>query len=117
MGNLTTSGAATFKAGENMPKTIPEEAWVTWISGAESFINVATRKNWSDDFANLNDDVKNVLDDTASSLVSTNAIAYEMGGYNTRGEAESMVNIQRDNYLRNIQFLRDIKQQTFIDGA
>ena len=92
------------------------EGWVKWISGAEAFVNVMTRKNWSDEYATLSDDVKHILDDCTSSLVAIQAISYDMSGYTSRGEAESMINVQRDNALRQMSLLRDIKQQTFMEG-
>lgn len=112
---MTTSGAAFVKAGANASVSIPEDdGWVAWSSGATSFINSATRYNWSNNFTTLDDDTKHILDDTASSLVAIQAISYDMSGYTSRGEAESMINIQRDNALRGISILRDIKAQTFM---
>lgn len=114
MANYATSGAAFVKAGLNASTVIPESGWVAWASGATGFINVSTRFNWNDNFTTLDDDTKHILDDTASSLVAIQAISYDMSGYTTRGEAESMINIQRDNALRGISVLRDIKSQTFM---
>ncbi|MHA1420357.1 MAG: hypothetical protein ACTSPO_15690 [Candidatus Heimdallarchaeaceae archaeon] len=114
----TTSGAAVVKAGANVSTAIPEEeGWVKWISGAIGVINTATRKNWSDNFATLNDDVKYILHEAATNIVAINAIQYDMSGYTSRGEAESMINVLRDAMQRDIQLLKDIKQQTFLENA
>ena len=117
MGFFTSSGAAVDKAGINVSTSIPEKAFNAWASGAEATINVATRKNWSPLFTDLNSAVRDILSDTSNSLVAIEAIKYDMSGYTSRGEAESMVNILRDGVLRNISFLRDKKSEDFINGA
>ena len=117
MGNIITSGAAVFKSGTGVATTIPEEAWTTWISGAEAILNSSTRHNWCDDYATLNDDVKFIIADTVENLVAINAITYDMSGYASRGEAESMITVLRDGVLRNLGFLRDKKTEDFINGA
>ena len=117
MTQYTASGLVAFKAGANHDNTMPENSWISFISGAEAVINNATRKNWNKTYANLTEEVKFILTDTASSLAGMNAIAFDMSGFTSRGEAESMIVVLRDGAMRNIQFLRDIKTQTFIDGA
>ena len=117
MGNFTTSGSATYKAGDGMTTNIPKEAWDLWISGAEAYINVATRFNWSDEYSTLNDDVKYVLEDTASSKVAMNAIGYDMSGYSSRSEAETMVDILTDSINNNITILKEIKSRDFVTEA
>jgi len=115
---FTTSGAAVIKAGAGVSSSVPDtNGWVTWISGAEAFINVATKKNWSDGYAALNPDVKHVLDDVTSSLVAINAVAYDMSGYTSRAEAEDIITILRDSANRGIKELKEREQQTFMDGA
>ena len=118
MGNIISSGQAAFKAGANYSgSAISEDAWNMWISGAEATVNSATRKNWSDSFATLNDDAKHIVADTVASLAAIDAVKHDMSGFSSRIEAEDMINVLRDAALRNISFLRDIKTQTFIDGA
>lgn len=117
MGNMTTSGAAVRLAGLNVSTAIPEEAYTEWISGAECFINVATRNNWSDSFATLSDDVKFILGDTAASLAAIEIIKYDMSGYTSRYEAETMLDVLRDKITRAISFLRDKKQEDFMNDA
>lgn len=132
MGTFTQSGMCLLKAGANVNDDFhsgavtttgnvdintSDKLWNILISGAESFINVATRYNWTDAYSTLNGDVKYVLEQAASAWAAIMAIQYDMGDYNTRGEAESMINILRDDFLRCISILRDKKQQDFINGA
>lgn len=115
MGNiLPTSGAAVWKAGANFSGDISNDMTNNWISGAESIMNTATRFNWSDSFSSLDDDVKNILNSTVENLVAIDMITYDMSGYSSRGEAESMITVLRDSILRNFSILRDIKSQTFL---
>ena len=89
-----------------------------YVLNIESTINVMTRFNWSDAFtAGLNADVQGILTETGASMCAVNVIKADMSGYTDPGEAESMITILRDTYIRNISILRDIKNQTFINGA
>ena len=118
MGNITNSGAIVFKAGANVSTSIPEGlGWVTWISEAQAFINSKTRFNWVDDFDSLNDDVKHILSDTAAAKVAVQAIAYDMSGYTSRGEAESMINVQKEVEKEGLRALEDEKNKDFVQGA
>ena len=112
----TVSGAAAVKAGLNYNTAIPHDhGWVSWISGACMVIDTMTRKQW--DFNATSVDIKSVLQDTASDFVAMKAVNFDMSVYTTRGEAESMINVLRDGFLRNVQILRDVKAQTFVDGV
>jgi hypothetical protein len=88
-----------------------------WCLAAESTINCVCRYNFSDNYATLNNDVKYLLTDIASSLVAINGIMYNMAGYTSRVEAEDLVNINRDIALRGLAILKDKKVQDFINGA
>ena len=88
-----------------------------YVLQVESSINCATRFNWSDAFtAGLNVDVGGILTETGSSLCAIKVIANDMDTIG-RSTAESMITVLRDTVLRNLQFLRDIKVQTFMEGA
>lgn len=106
-----------YKAGANASASITEALRNSFVEQAESAINTATRYNWTDKYATLNTDVKRVLSEAASNLAAIYCISYDMSGFTSRGEAESMVTILRDAYLRCLSVLRDIKVQTFMEGA
>lgn len=113
------SGATLMKAGINRytGSAVFDAEIDNWINDAESFINVATRRNWIDIYGTLNTDVKLILHETASCLAGIYCIIYDMGGYTSRTEAEDIINVLRDTGLRNISILRDLKQQDFMIGA
>lgn len=106
-----------YKAGANVATGITEALYNSFVEQAESKINVMTRYNWTDAYSTLNADVKRILSETASNMAAIYAIQYDMSGYTSLGEAESMVTILRDQFLSNISILRDVKAQTFIQGA
>lgn len=117
-GIYTKNADIQARAGINANATSKATAATdVYVLDVESSINVATRYNWSDAFAGLNADVAGILTETGASLCAINVINSDMGSYTSRGEAESMIVVLRDIVLRNLQFLRDIKNQTFINGA
>lgn len=116
---MCVSGAVIDKAGVDRNKDIEidDTRMDRFINQAESTINVVTRTNYTDTYAALNDDVKMILNDTASSLAAINLISYDMSQYGSVQESANMINTQRDIALRGISLLRDKKQQDFINGA
>lgn len=109
MGNYIVSGAAVRKCGANVSAAIPEAAWTEWISGAEAIINATMRNGTLTISGN-----EFIIADIASSLVCINGIAYDMSGYTSRVEAETMMDVQRDSALRGLSLIRDKKVQDFI---
>lgn len=89
-----------------------------YVLNVESKINSMTRFNWSDAFtAGLNADVKGILTETGAAWCAIIVIESDMGGYTSRTEAQTMLDVLRDFVTTNISILRDIKTQTFINGA
>lgn len=115
---MTTGAEIVAKEGANVSAAVTDAMHDAWVLQAESFVNVLTRNNYSDAItAGLNVDVKGIFSDIVSSLVAINGIMYDMSGYTSRTEAEDMVTTLRDGILRNMSLLRDLKQQSFINGA
>ncbi|MHA1353757.1 MAG: hypothetical protein ACTSR1_01095 [Candidatus Heimdallarchaeota archaeon] len=124
---MTTSGAVLVKAGSNVNSNLtggttiygqtPDELITQWINEAEAFINTMTRVNYSDTYTTLNEDVKHILSEIASNLAAIYCINYDMSGYTSRAEAESMITVLRDGALRGLSLLKDKKQTDFIDDA
>ena len=117
-GIFATTAEVQRKAGENASATANVEAYINdFMTQAESEINVACRFNFSDEYSVLNADVKGILKEAASNLAAIYVICFDMSGFSTRTEAENMVNILRDGYLRCISILRDKKPQEFMKNA
>ena len=117
-GIFATTTEVQHKSGDGASSTSNVEAFINdYMTQAESFINTATRINYSDTFSTLNADVKGILKEAASNLAAIYIIQFDMGGYTNRKEAESMVNILRDAALRAMSILRDEKSKDFVNGA
>lgn len=117
-GIFCTSAEVLRKVGAGASATSSAEAYTNdFVSQAESTINVMTRYNWSDAYAGLNADVKGILKQIASDLAAIYVIQYDMSGYDSRTEAEDMINILRDSAIRGMSILSDMKAQDFMVNA
>tara|TARA_Y100000310_G_scaffold324864_1_gene387300 strand:- start:222 stop:587 length:366 start_codon:yes stop_codon:yes gene_type:complete len=117
-GIFATTAEVQRKAGANASSTSNVEAYINdFMTQAESLINVMTRNNWSDAYSGLNVDVKGILKEAASNLAAIYVIQYDLSGFTTRAEAESMITVLRDGFMRAVNILKDQKMEDFIDGA
>lgn len=106
------------KAGTNANATAKATAATdVYVLEVEGFVNVATRKNWSDLYSGLSADVKDILKEVTSCLCAILVIQWDMSGFTSRTEAEDMINVLRDIALRDLSILRDKKSQTFMTEA
>lgn len=116
MGTFVVSGQVLKKAGDGVSTSIGSEI-DDWIKEVESYICTKTRKNWIDAYAALNIDVKYVLQEIAANLAAIYAINYDMKGYSSRDEAETMINVLDSRAKELLDVLTDVKVQTFMESA
>lgn len=116
-GTLATDAECQFKAGANKSGSITEAQRNKLILQAESIINCITRYNWTDAYSTLNADVKYILSAAASDYVGIHMIDYDMSGYSSLEEAQSMICTLRDDLIRCLSLLKDKKRETFMTGA
>ena len=124
---MATSGACILKAGFNVNSqfvsgaglygTTSEEKWEQFINEAESYVNAATRINYTDTYASLNDDVKKIFAEAVTCLAACYAINYDMSGYTSRIEAQTMLDYLTERANRCINLIKDKKQTDFINAA
>jgi len=109
-----TSGAIVIKAGRYPSDTAAASAAILqqFSDDAEGYINAITRYDWIANYSSVSTNFKQVLADAASCLAGAYIIAYDMSGYTSRGEAESMINILYDRAAKAIEALRDEKLKT-----
>lgn len=111
---LCTSGAVKLKAGAGVSSSLTADNYTQLINQAECFLNVSIKipgVNIVSDFANMNSDVKKILEDAASSHAAMGAINYDTGGY-TDAEAALMLNF---NYTRLFDCVNLLKDKTATD--
>lgn len=118
-GQFAQDADILLRVGTNASATVKAAGWFdTIILDVEAVINCATRYDWSaeDSATTINASVRGILVDTGASLAAIQGITFDMDSIG-RSTAEDMINVLRDTALRNIQFLRDIKTQTFMLGV
>lgn len=117
-GIFATSDEILVKAGANVSSAGATETRInTLCLQAEATINTITKRNWSDDYSGLNADVKHILSEAESNFVATYLIIYDMSGFTSRYEAETMLDVLRDGFMRNISALKNISDvQAFMDS-
>ena len=108
---LCISGAVILKAGVNSTELTNAE-YEQLINQAESFINVASKKDWVAAYASLPTDTKKILEDAASSHAAMAAINYDMSGFTSRTEAQVMLDV---NYTRLVDAINLLIDSKFVD--
>ena len=117
-GIFCTTLQVQHKSGANASTVSNTEAFINdFVGQAESMINSTIKYNFSDNYATLNVDTKEILKQVASDLAAIYVIQYDMSGFTSRIEAEDMINVLRDSAMRGMSILRDKKVQDFIIGS
>ena len=92
------------------------EAFINdYMTQAESLINVATLRNWSDDFSALNVDVKGILKMAASAKAAQMVINYDTSGFPFARGAELVLDVLEDEYRKAITELKKVAGRDAID--
>lgn len=110
---VTTEAEIEQKSGANVSAAYDTTAMENAEKRGLALLNCLTRYNWADNLP-TNADVKAMLSNFISSFVAIEAINYDMSGFTSRSEAESMITVLRDGMMRDAAIIRDEKQQTFI---
>lgn len=113
---LCDSGAVKLKAGLNA-SSLTATQYTQLINQAEGYINTQSRYNWVDAYSGLNVDVKQLLEDCASSYAAINAIAYDMTDYNSISEAQTLMDVNWAKAQNILEKLKDEKFRTFVQEA
>ena len=115
---FATTAEVQRKSGASASTVSNVEAYIDdYMTQAESFINVKTKKNWSDDYAGLNVDVKGILKRAAASLAAIDVIIFDMSGFTSRAEARLMINVLKWESDIAISELEKKDQQDFMVAA
>ena len=114
---MCTEAEVDAKAGENVDLTGWTEANKNdYVAQAESKVNMVAKRNLSDAYATLNEDVRRFLSRIVSNLGAIPGIAYNMNGYSSRIEAEDMINILWAVAHEDLELLRDERYVKFMVG-
>ena len=107
------------KAGAQASATSKAAAYVTaYMRQVEATINVMTRKNWTDWLATTpNEDVRVILADCASNLCAIYVINYDLSGFPSTDDAETVLDVLYNGFIRDIEVLKEITARDFMIGA
>jgi hypothetical protein len=122
-GNPYTTGSTSYdnysnviaKAGVGANTTSASIANISnYVQSAQSVLNVMTKKNWTDEYTSLSEDVKYMIDETISNLAAIKVINYDMSGYTSRLEAEGMKLTLWNEAKEYMEKLKDVDIQKFM---
>ena len=117
-GIFATTAEILRKAGANASAVSTAEAYTNdFIAQAESFINSICCFNFSDVYASLNADVKAILKEAASNLAAMYVINYNLNGFYSQREAETMLDVLDYRATKAINELKSRDVQSFIRAA
>ena len=106
------------RAGTNANATAKATAATdVYVLDVESFINVTSKYNFSDAYAGLNADVKELLVEAGASLCAIKVIMWDMSGYTNLSEAQTMIDILYTNAQDALRLLKEKQYQTFMGDA
>ena|SRR3990167_2376426 len=116
-GIFATTAEVQRKVGANASATANTEAYINqYMTEAESLINMATGVNWSDIYSTLNVDKKGVLKLAASSKAAMLVLNYDTAAMTAR-EAETRLDVLRDDFYSAFQLLKDSAAKDFVAAA
>lgn len=113
---LCTSGAAYGKAGANASSTITtwstgEDYMNEWSDEVEALINSETRYDWVANYASVGTNFQHALSAASSAMIANFIINYDMSGFTSRTEAQTMLDVNSDIYTRALGYLKDKENQ------
>lgn len=107
-GTLCINADVLKKVGSKANSTASAEAYTNiYIKEAEGFICTITRYDWVTNYASVSAIGKEILRDATSSYAALDVISYDLGAYGSLRNAETLLDINLDNFLRAIKLLKE----------
>ncbi len=107
-GTLCVNADVVKAAGANASTTATAEAYTNvYIKMAEGFICTQSRYNWVSNYASVSTIGKEFLRDCTSAYAALMAIEYDMSGYTSRTESQTMLDILWNRVVECVNLLRD----------
>lgn len=110
---LCSSLQATHKAGKNASTTALGDAALLdgFSNSAEGTFQMKTRKDWSAAFATTAQALLDAISDAVACDIANKIINYDMSGYTSRTEAQTMLSLNKDQYDMIMSDLREDPNQ------
>ena len=107
---LCTSSAIKRKAGA---KAFISDALIADAQDeAEGEIVLQTRRDWVTDYDNVDAKIKPALASACSALAAMKVIEYDMSGFTSRLETQTMLDLLFDNYNKNLAAVKEADGNT-----
>ena len=107
-GTIVTSAEMVFFAGEGVDATGNVEAnWNYLAYYAEAYLSALVKYDIVANWASITANYKRIFTEWAARFAAIALIQYNMGGYNSRTEAEDMINI---HWIRNKQIQKVLEE-------
>lgn len=115
-GIFATSAECIAKMGKGYDSTGVTEAMINqYCAEVESYINILCKRNFSDEYATLNVDLKKILTEAESCMVGTYGIVFNpVATYGSMREAENLININGIRFENCIKLLASDGATDFI---
>lgn len=110
---LCSSLAIVYKAGAGANSSAASSNAIlsSFYNFAAAKVNTLTRKDWLAVSMAILTNFKEIIGDTISDYAAMKVINYDMNGYTSRLEAQTMLDVLRDNASSNIDALKEIEVQ------
>ncbi len=109
--DLCTSGSAVAKAGLNANSDIITSGSILakWSDEAEGTVCMKTRRDWVATAGGTQ--VMKAVGGAVSGLIAMKIVSYDMSGYTSRIEAQTVLDVLKDNFDTTIKDLRQKNNQ------
>ena len=115
---LCTEDQAKYKAGWNYDSTnVSSTLIASYINDAEGFISTESLYDWVTNYDKVSSIGKFFLANVTASLAAIYILNYNMSGYTSRTEAQTMLDILWTQVVESLNLLRDQQFRTFVSGG
>ena len=117
-GTIVTEAEMALMSGENVDSTGNTEANHNLLAyHAEDYLSAILDYDVAGNWASLTASIRRILSEWAARFCGTALISFNMGGYNSRIEAEDMININIYRMRQIEKLIVEDKTETYIKGA
>jgi hypothetical protein len=114
-GTLAVNADVVKAAGANASATAVAEAYTNvYIKMAEGFVSGQSRYDWVTNYASVSTIGKELLRDVTSAYAAIKAIEYDMSGFTSLTEAQTMLDLLWNIVVEGMNLLRDESFKEFV---
>ncbi len=114
-GIFATTAEVMRKVGANASAVSNTELFINdFMAQAESLINAQTETNWSDKYATLNADLRDILKMAASAKAAMMVINYDLDAFPSSRKIETRLDILNNEFDRAMAELKQQSQRAFV---